>query len=217
MKKKFFLWWEPLGFTLFAPLIYNIQSRYLYSSYLHNTLIFTPGSLYLLTVFIQYPFLRPPPLVTTNLITFCEFGWLIGWFWGIMDQQRSVRSCNVTLWFHISICFKMITTASLVSVCPCTKILMAVDRIPHTVRFTPMTSLFCGWKSELLVAFTCFFPPGVYVYSTRSCAINSPTVDVYIGRQRKENERSTQPAITRLIYPGDNDPWKPLLFWGETD
>ena len=79
-------------------------------------------NLYLLTVFIQFPLLKPhtPPLVTTNPISFSMDLFVCR---SIIDLQYYVSFWSMVSWVNISVYFKIITMVSLVTICHHTKIL----------------------------------------------------------------------------------------------
>ena len=76
--------------------------------------------MYLLTSFIQFSLLQPPPPVNQKSdLFFYEFVY----FWKISDLQHCVSSYYIRQWCNISVHFKMVNTISLVTICEHTEML----------------------------------------------------------------------------------------------
>ena len=107
---------------------------------------------YLKTVYLLTAFILSP--LCPQIWPFSESVW----FWSRMDLQHCVTSQHTTQWFDISVQFRMITTISPVTKCHPPRILPSFDGIPPSLRFTPVTRLFCNCKFGLLVSITYFSP-----------------------------------------------------------
>ena len=113
--------------------------------------------LYFLYTFIQPPFHSPPPLVTTNLISFSVS--LLVCLWNRIDPQYCVNTWCTTLRFNISIHCKMITTLS---------------TIYHP---TEMLHYYCILHTYILYPWFMFFvPEGLYLLISLTHFSHSPLV-----------------------------------------